>query len=164
MGIEGMRSVKGCDAFTPPKPHLSQADGIQREGETQRRMMGGCAAEQRGNAGRRVNRKQRNDKKIWRNRESRSAEMICLISKTTPMTEPFCISQRFWTFCVSTRVWPDQTQRRVILIYLCRINRIKRCDAASRASLLCVAWHISVNDTVEITKVKHIPHWTAYGD
>lgn len=64
MGIEGLRRVKGCDAFTPPKPHLSQAGGIQQEGETQRRMMGRCAVEQRGNEGRRVNRKERNDKKI----------------------------------------------------------------------------------------------------
>lgn len=46
---------------------------FSERGETQRRMMGGCAAERRGNEGR-VNRKQSDDKKMERNRESRSAE------------------------------------------------------------------------------------------
>lgn len=62
-GKEGMRRVKGCDAFTPPKTHLFCADGIQRKSKTQQWRMDGCATKQRGNEERGVNRKKNNDKK-----------------------------------------------------------------------------------------------------
>lgn len=83
------------------------------------------------------------------------AGMICLISKTTPMTEPFFISQQYLTVFINAGV-TRQPQRSVILSYPYGMHGIEQYNAGIAEHPCCVC----VNDIIQITGVKQILRWT----